>query len=148
MSYVEQFFARYEQGANTFDADLVSAQFTAAFMGADPNGAMCLQNDAAFRRAIAERKVFFESIGFKSARILNVSETLLDEHYTMAKVHWHMVFAKTAGNPQEFRFFITYFLFDGGSGPRIMFYISHDDERKVLREAGLLPAAGHETAEK
>lgn len=141
MSRIKQFFERYEEGANTFNADLITALFGSSFMGADPNGVVCLQNDAAFRRAIPERKVLFESIGFRSARVLNVLETVLDDHYTMAKVHWHMEFEKTAGKPQEFRFFITYFLFDDGSGPRVVFYISHEDEQKVMREAGLLPDA-------
>jgi hypothetical protein len=141
MSNVKQFFIRYEEGANTFDADLVIAQFASSFMGADPNGVACFQNDAEFRRVIPERKAFFERIGFKSAHVLNVDETALDERYTMAKVHWQMIFEKTPGNSQEFRFYITYFLFDPGTGPKVVFYISHDDEQKVMREAGLLPAS-------
>jgi hypothetical protein len=141
MTNNRQFFARYEEGANTFDIDLVTSQFTASFMGADPNGVACLQNDDNFRAAIPARQAFFQSIGFKRARVLGVDETALDEHYTMAKVHWHLVFEKTPGKPQEFKFYITYFLFDAGAGPKIVFYISHEDEQKVMREAGLFPAA-------
>ena len=110
-------------------------------MGADPNGVVCGKNDENFREAIPQRKVFFQQIGFKSAKILNIDETALDERYTMAKVHWHMVFEKEKGNPLDFKFFITYFLFDPGSGPKVVFYISHDDEQKVMRDAGLIPAA-------
>lgn len=35
------------------------------------------------------------------------------------------------------------FLFDPGSGtgPKVAFYISHEDEQQVMREAGLLPDA-------
>jgi hypothetical protein len=139
MTRIDAFFKRYEEGANSFDPEVVASQFTAAFMGGDPNGVACLQNDEAFRKAIPERGEFFRKIGFKSARVLGVDETPLDGRYTMAKVHWHMVFEKTPGKPLDFRFFITYFLFDPGSGPRVAFYISHDDERKVMREAGLVP---------
>ena len=142
MTTIRQFFARYEEGANSFDVDLVTSQFTSSFMGADPNGVACLQNDDNFRRAIPERQAFFQHIGFRFARILDVAETPLDAHYTMAKVHWHMKFEKTPGTPQEFKFFITYFLFDAGTGPKVVFYISHDDEQKLMREAGLLPARG------
>ncbi len=141
MSDIKQFFARYEESANTFDPDLITSLFSSSFLSAAPNGVACVHNDAEFRRSIPERQEFFASIGFKSARILNIDETALDAHYTMAKVHWHMVFEKTAGKPREFRFYITYFLFDAGSGAQVVFYISHDDERKVMREAGLLPAA-------
>jgi hypothetical protein len=136
---IEQFFARYEEGANSFDPDLVTSEFAAWFMAADPNGVVCAQNDEAFRKAIPERQAFFQQIGFRSAKILSVAETPLDERYTMAKVHWHMVFEKQPGHPLDFKFFITYFLFDPGSGPKIVFYISHDDEQKVMQEAGLIP---------
>jgi hypothetical protein len=137
---IEQFFARYEEGANSFDPDLVVSQYTDAFAGGDPNGVVCLQNDETFRKAIPERRAFFQQIGFRSAEVLSVAETPLDERYTMAKVHWHMVFEKEPGHPLDFKFFITYFLFDPGTGPKVAFYISHDDEQKTMREAGLIPA--------
>jgi len=137
MTKIEEFFTRYEEGANSFDPDLVASQFTDSFLGADPNGVVCVQNDESLRKAIGERERFFHQIGFSSAKVLSVTETLLDERYTMAKVHWHMVFEKEAGKPLDFKFFITYFLFDPGSGPRVAFYISHDDEQKDLQDAGL-----------
>lgn len=136
---IQAFFERYEQGANTFDADLVRSQFTDCFLGGDPNGVRCVHNDETFAKAIPERKAFFEQIGFRSATVLNVTPTPLDERYTMVRVHWQMVFEKNAGHPQTFRFHITYFLFDDGQGPKVVFYVSHEDEQKVMREAGLLP---------
>jgi hypothetical protein len=139
MTKIEQFFTQYEKGANSFDPDLVMPQFSATFMGGDPNGVVCIQNDETFRNAITQRKAFFQQIGFKSAKFLGVSETLmLDERYTMAKVQWAMVFEKQPGHSQCFEFYITYFLFDPGTGPKVVFYISHDDERKIMREAGLI----------
>jgi hypothetical protein len=136
---IEQFFKSYEEGANTFDPDLVASQFTDSFLGGDPNGVTCIQNDEKFRKAIPERHALFQQIGFRSAKILSIVETALDDRYTMAKVHWHMVFEKEPGNPLDFKFFITYFLFDPSSGPKVAFYISHDDEQKVMQEAGLIP---------
>ncbi len=138
MTKIEEFFRRYEEGANTFDPDLMKSLYTETFMGADPNGAACIQNDEKFREAIPQRKEFFRQIGFRSAKVLNIAETPLDDHYTMAKVHWQMIFEKDAGKPQEFKFYITYFLFDPGEGPQVAFYISHDDEQKIMRDAGLI----------
>lgn len=138
MSKIRDFFERYEEGANTFDPDLIVSQYTDSFLGADPNGVACIANDANFREAIPQRKGFFKQIGFRSAKVLDTEETPLDERYTMAKVHWRMIFEKGAGTPQEFNFYITYFLFDPGTGPKVVFYISHKDEQKVMREAGLI----------
>jgi hypothetical protein len=140
MTKIEAFFARYERAANSFDPDIVTSEFWDCFMGADPNGVLCIKNDDTFRKAIPQRHAFFQQIGFRSARILGVTETPLDERYTMAKVHWHMTFEKQSGHPLDFKFFITYVLFDIGTGPKIVFYISHDDEQKVMRDAGLIPS--------
>lgn len=139
MTKTEQFFARYEEGANSFDPDIVCSLYTTEFMAGGPSGVSCGRNDQSLRQAIVRRRAFFREIGFKQARVLHVEETPLDEHYTMAKVHWHMTFEKQPGRPQDFKFFITYFLFDSGSGPKAAFWISHEDEQKVMREAGLMP---------
>ncbi len=138
MTKIEEFFQRYEAGANSFDPDLVASQFHESFMAGGPGGVACVQNDSQFRNAIPKREAFFQQLGFKSAKILGLVETPIDECYTNVKVHWHMIFEKRAGVPLKFTFFVTYFLFDSGTGPRIVFYISHDDEEKVMREAGLI----------
>lgn len=140
MAKIEEFFARYEEGANSFDPDLVSSLYTAEFMAGDPNGVSCGRNDQALRDAFIRRKEFFQKIGFQRAKILQVEATPLDERYTMAKVHWHMTFEKQPGHPLDFKFFITYFLYDSGIGPKAAFWISHEDEQRVMREAGLIPS--------
>lgn len=139
MGKIQDFFARYEEGANTFDPELMVSLYMAEFMAGDPNGVSCGRNDEKLRASFVQRKVFFEQIGFKRAKVLNVDATPLDDKYTMAKVHWQMTFEQEPGNPLDFRFFITYFLFDSGSGPKAAFWISHDDEQKVMRDAGLIP---------
>lgn len=140
MAKIEEFFARYEEGANSFDPDLVSSLYTAEFMAGDPNGVSCGRSDQALRDAFIRRKEFFQKIGFQRAKILQVEATPLDERYTMAKVHWHMTFEKQPGHPLDFKFFITYFLYDSGIGPKAAFWISHEDEQRVMREAGLIPS--------
>jgi len=138
MAKIQDFFARYEEGANSFDPDLMTSLYTAEFMAGDPNGVSCGRNDKALRDAFIQRKELFQQIGFKRAKVLHVEAASLDEKYTMAKVHWHMTFEKKPGHPLDFKFFITYFLYDPGSGPKAAFWISHDDEQRVMREAGLI----------
>lgn len=140
MRDLDEFFARYEEGANSFDPDLVCSLYTAEFMAGGPDGVSCGRNDQALRNAFIQRKKLFQEIGFKRAKILHVDATPLDDKYTMAKVHWHMIFEKRPGHPLDFKFFITYFLYDPGTGPKAAFWISHDDEQRVMREAGLIPS--------
>lgn len=138
MAKIQEFFARYEEGANSFDPGLMALLYTAEFMAGDPNGVSCGRNDQALRDAFIQRKEFFQQIGFKRAKVLHVEATPLDEKYTMAKVHWHMTFERQLGRPLDFKFFMTYFLYDSGPGPKAAFGISHDDEQRVMREAGLI----------
>ena len=138
MTKIEEFFARYEEGANSFDPDLVCPQYTNEFMAAGPDGVACGRNDHELRKAFVQRYKLFQQIGFKRAKILHVDATSLDDHYTMAKVHWRMTFEKQPGHPLDFEFFITYFLYDSGTGPKAAFWISHEDEQRVMREAGLI----------
>jgi hypothetical protein len=136
---IEDFFARYEEGANSFDPDLVCSQYTPEFMGGGPGGLACGRNDQDLRNAIEQRKVFFQKIGFRRAKVLNIDASALDDHYTMAKIHWHLTFEKQPGQMLDFKFFITYFLYDPGDGPKVAFWISHEDEQAVMRDAGLIP---------
>jgi hypothetical protein len=73
----EEFFDRYEEGANSFDPDLMASLYTAEFMAGDPNGVMCGRNDMALRDSFIRRKEFFQQIGFKRAKVLDVNATLL-----------------------------------------------------------------------
>lgn len=98
-------------------------------------------SDDNLKASFVERKAFFGQIGFRLAKVLSVDATPLDPRYTTAKVHWQMTFEKEPGHPLDFKFFITYFLYDSGAGPKAAFWISHEDEQKVMRDAGLIPAA-------
>jgi hypothetical protein len=140
MGKIQEFFARYEEGANTFDPELMSSLYMAEFMAGDPNGVSCGRNDESLKASFVKRKAFFEQIGFKRAKVLSVDATPLDDKYTMAKTHWQMTFEKEPGDALDFKFFITYFIFDSGSGPKAAFWISHEDEQKVMRDAGLIPS--------
>ena len=79
MASIEEFFDRYLEGANSLDPDLMSSLYTAEFLAGDPNGVSCGRNDKALRDAFIRRKEFFRQIGFKSAKILHVDATPLDE---------------------------------------------------------------------
>lgn len=108
MPKIEEFFARYEEGANSFgtnsfDPELVCSQYTTEFMDGGPDGVACGRNDQALREATIQRHSLFQQIGFKRAKILHVDATPLDDRYTMAKIHWHMTFEKQPGHLLDFK---------------------------------------------
>lgn len=136
---VQRFFERYEEGANTFAEAVILEGLAHSFMGADPNGAQVFEVNDEFRKAIPRRRQFFQSIGFLSAHILGVEQSQISADYILAKVRWEMIFEKD-GRAHDVRFVITYVLHDaGGADLKVVFYVSHDDEQKAMREAGLIP---------
>ncbi|MBT2750089.1 MULTISPECIES: hypothetical protein [unclassified Lysobacter] len=138
MNTIDDFFAKYEEGANSFDPDLLASQYTDCFMSADPKSTFCIRNDTKLREAAIEREKLFHNLGFKFAKIIGKDVTRLDDNYTMVKVHWHLRFDNPSAKQSDFKFFNTYFLSTTGA-LKVVFYISHDDEQKVMKDAGLVP---------
>jgi hypothetical protein len=136
---IDEFFARYEEGANNFDADLLASQYTDCFIAAGPKGTACVSNDAKWKEAAAERKRLFQSLGFRFARILRKQVTRIDDTYAMVEVHWHLRFDNPSARQADFRFSNTYFVGTADGVPKVCFYISHEDEEDVMKEAGLVP---------
>ena len=66
---IKEFFNKYEEAANTFDADLLTSLYADAFIGGGPTGTMAGQNDDTWRKAISQRKALFQSIGFEKASL-------------------------------------------------------------------------------
>lgn len=139
MKEIDEFVARYEEGANRFDADLLASLYTDCFIVAGPKGTACVTNDAQWKEAANERKRLFESLGFRFAKILRKQVARIDDTYTMVEVHWHLRFDNPAARQADFRFSNTYFLGMADGAPKVCFYISHEDEEDVMREAGLVP---------
>lgn len=134
---VASFFEQYEVGANTFNVDIITSEFTDDFLAADPSGVFAGKNNDEFRKAIPERQKQFAAIGFQEAQILSVDQDVLDDHYVKAKVHWEMKFLK-AEELISAKFYITYFLFVKDEQAKIAFYISHESEEETMKSLGLL----------
>jgi hypothetical protein len=139
MTAIDDFFAKYGEGANNFDPEILSSQYADCFMSADPKGTFCIHNDEKFKEAAAKRERLFRSLGFKFAKIIGKDVSKIDDNYMMAKTHWHMRFDNPLAKKSDFKFFTTYVLVTRGAGLKVVFYISHDDEQKVMKDAGLVP---------
>jgi hypothetical protein len=137
---IRQWFLDYAEAASTFDAERVSQHYTDCYVEAGPKGATCVKNDDDYRTAVSKRRGFFEGLGFKFAKIVSLDDTPLDDNYSMVKVHWQMRFEPAAGHPIDAEFDNTYFVYHKDDNPKVVCYISHQDEETMMRELGLLPA--------
>ncbi len=135
--FIERFFRRYEEGANTFDPDLETSLFANDFLDCGPKGVIHVRNDEEFRRVIPERQEFMAGIGFQQAEITSLDETILTDSYSMVNAGWRMTLSEeNKTNIAEFE--ILYFLYIQNNDPKVVMYISHDDEQETMEEMGLL----------
>jgi len=83
-----------------------------------------------------EAAKFYKSVGQTSAKILSMDEIAISGEYSMVKVHWGALFAKTGKKLIEFD--VTYLVQKTGPEPKIIMFIAHQDEEKAMKELGLL----------
>ncbi|MGH2536543.1 MAG: hypothetical protein ACRDHL_04035, partial [Candidatus Promineifilaceae bacterium] len=80
---------------------------------------------------------FYRSVDQQEAKILSADELEISDDYSLVKVHWGAKFRKTGERWIEFD--ISYLVQKTGPEPRILLFISHEDEQKAMQELGLLP---------
>ena len=136
---VKTFFEEFERGSNTFERDLLAHIFSDPFMAADPDGGIQVVKKDDFLAGIAKRHAFFQSLGFQFVKIVPLDETQMDDHYRMVKVHAHMRFEKSQGQPIDVKDVSTYILFMRDDSPKIVFYTTHENLMNILQESGVLP---------
>lgn len=134
---VKKFFEKYEEAANTFDAELLTSLYADTFMSGGPAGTATGSGDEYLRKATPKRKALFQSIGFQKASLLDVAPTWLDDHYVLAKTKWRMDFKKNGAIVEAF-FDESYFLYADKGSAKAVFFISHEDETEVMRRLGLI----------
>jgi hypothetical protein len=135
---IRAFFLRYQEGANTFDPDLVTSQFTSHFMDAGPRGVMTFENDERFAQAVREREPFMRGIGFRDAKVLEIEPTTLSDNYSLVRVRWSMWFAPDGRDDLVAEFLIDYLVSITDEAIKVAAYISHDDEEETMRQYGLI----------
>jgi len=119
------------------DVEGTADSFAEHFIEANPNGVTCGKNDDNFRLAIPKGYAFYKSIGITSMNILSKEITLLNNHHTMAKVHWQSAFTRKDNSQGEITFEVIYFIQSIKGEHKIFGYIT-GDEQKGLKEAGLI----------
>jgi hypothetical protein len=131
-------FAAYEQAFTNLDVEASMRLFAECCIAAAPQFVGCTKGESELREALTQLYAFYQQIGLTSAHIQNLTEIPLDPHYTLAKVTWSARFRKQAQEPISFD--VSYMVRTSEPMPQIILFISHQDERAVLAEHGLLSA--------
>jgi hypothetical protein len=106
------------------------------FLAAGPKGAATFENNERFVTWLRQLHEFNRNSGMLSMTVINIDETLLSPDYTIATVEWGTRFRQTGD--EQIAFKISYILRLVEGAPKIIAYISHEDQEDVMRARGLL----------
>jgi hypothetical protein len=131
---LDDFFKRYEGASAANDPEIIASFYTGSFFVAGPQGSATFNNDDSFiawLRGVAE---FNRGVGLKLTFEGIADERRLSPVHTLAVVRWSARFAGVS-EPAEFR--IAYLVEDLGE-PKILGYVSEDDQDARMKEMGIV----------
>ena len=129
-------FKQYESAFDKLDFKTITDYYADTFMSAGPKGIIA-QNKNQLLEKSKQAAEFYRSVGQKSARIISKRIMPICDKYTMVVIRWGVVFEKTGSRPVEFD--ISYIVFESEEDPKIILFISHEDEETAMKKLGVLP---------
>ncbi|MBZ4191898.1 hypothetical protein [Niabella beijingensis] len=130
------FFENYAAANDKNDLSLLTTMYAADFIAAGPEGHAVFKNDESFLEWLQQLQQQQLRSGLQQLRILRFAEARISDSYSQVSITWGAVFEKTGEEPVPFD--ITYYVHLSREGPRIIMYISHEDEAVLRKEKGLL----------
>jgi hypothetical protein len=134
---VEKLFADYGKAFSALALQKTAQLYADDFIAAGPKGIISQKRDEFLKNADKAAE-FYRSVGQEKAEIRSMKETWFSPHYVMVTIHWAAHF-KTLEKPAEFD--VSYLVQLTEKDPKIILFISHEDEEETMRELGLLKAA-------
>lgn len=132
---IDTLFKQYESAFNKLDLETISGFYADTFISAGPKGTIT-QSKKEFEEKAKEAVEFYKSIGQNSARIISKRTMPISNEYSMVVVRWGVTFAKTGSKVIEFD--VSYFVREIDE-PRIIMFISHEDEQAAMKKLGIRP---------
>lgn len=135
MDKMEKLFKEYEKAFASLDFRKIAELYTDAFMSAGPKGIIA-ENKKVYLEKSEQAAEYYKSMGMTSARILSMYQLSISDQYSLVTVHWGVTFEKTGSEKIEFD--VTYILQRIGDDPKIVMFISHEDEEEAMKKLGTM----------
>ncbi len=104
-------------------------QFVEVFLNADPNGTTPVPRSALIE-SLPQRRQLFATIGLTETHLTAISQTTLDEHYTLVATEW----AADLEGGDSLPLSSTFLLRREAGSLRIVLYLNHLDIVAAVRE--------------
>ncbi|MGE0494939.1 MAG: hypothetical protein AB7S38_37375 [Vulcanimicrobiota bacterium] len=130
------FFADYAAATMEGEPQDIARFYGPGFVAASPSGSYGALNDDSFLTWLKGIQQFNARTGMSHMRPVDTSEQAqVGPHHCLVLVRWG---ARFASLENEVFFEISYLLHRSQDGPRIIAYVSHEDQQTRMQEEGLL----------
>jgi len=134
---IQKLFADYGKSFSALALQNTAQLYADNFIAAGPKGIIS-QTRSEFIKNAETAADFYRSVGQERAEAKSMKETWFSDNYVMVTVHWAVSF-KTLDKPAEFD--VSYLVQLTGDEPKIILFISHEDEQETMKSLGVLKAA-------
>ena len=131
---LDTLFKEYETAFDKLDVKTISGYCADSFISAGPKGSIT-QSRKDYEKKADQATKFYKSIGRKSAKIISKRIMPICNDYSMVVVRWGITFDKTGNKLIEFD--ISYIIQETGNEPKIILFISHEDEEEAMKKLAL-----------
>jgi hypothetical protein len=131
---LDTLFKQYEAAFNKLDLKTIAGYYADTFISAGPKGTIAKSKKDFIEKA-GQAADFYRSVGQNSARIVSKRIMPICNDYSMVVIRWGVTFEKTGTKPIEFD--VSYIVQETGSDPKIILFISHEDEEAAMKKLGL-----------
>ena len=136
MRSLRNFFKKYGNLSLGTDPEAIAEFYWESFIAAGPKGAMTFKNDRKFIDWLKELQTFNAESGMTEMKLVKIKTTAVGKLYTSSNVTWAVGFEKMGA--ELIQFDITYLVFHSNSRPKIVMYISHEDQEELMKNKGLI----------
>jgi len=133
---LDTLFKQYEEAFDKLDLRAIASYYADTFIAAGPKGTIS-QNKKDFIEKAEQTASFYRSVGQKSARIMSKRVMPISNDYSMVVVRWGVKFERTG--PREIEFDVSYIIQESINDPKIILFITHEDEEVAMKKLGLQP---------
>lgn len=130
----ESWFRGYAAEAEAEDPARLAARYGASFLAASPAGTATFPNDPAFLDWLRLVRAGNLAAGLVSMRVAGTRELPLGSAFVLVTVTWEATFRATGDRPISFD--VSY-LMTTADPPRVVAFVSHEDQEEAMRRAGL-----------
>lgn len=129
-------FEGYAADAAREDPTALASRYASTFLAAAPAGHATFPNDAAFVDWLRRVREGNRAAGLTSLGVAATREVPLGPSFALVTVTWEATWRATG--PRPIRFEISYLLETSGE-PKVLAYVSHEDQEAAMRREGLSP---------